>query len=49
MATKDESWRGKIGKMNEAEMLAFVAGPTLTRLGTIERDLVMMGRRVDGG
>ena len=36
MATTDESWRGKIGSMTEAEKLAFVAGATLTRLGCID-------------
>jgi hypothetical protein len=36
MADEKESWRGKIGKMSDADVRAFVAGATLARLGCLD-------------
>ena len=33
---KDESWRGKIGKMSEAEKTAFLKGASICRLGCLD-------------
>lgn len=34
----DESWRGKVGRMDEAELAAFMAGGTVARLGCLDHE-----------
>ena len=36
--SKDESWRGKVGKLNEAEIAEFLSGPEFCRLGCLDAD-----------
>ena len=35
---KDESWRGKVGKLTEAEMVEFLATDVLCRLAVLDAD-----------